>query len=1422
VLNTLSFLTFIFGVVMKGLQKRFVVLVFLVILLVPLYGWIVQIVNGLGPESLVKSFVLKCGEKSDLSNVFHIRETLTVVAESKLADTYELTIYENFSVVLVERGEFNETRVVIEIGLDPPLFNGGNVYVAVLDVYVFNVPILGVSFSDSVSSVFEVASIATRLEFDVKYDSAINGLYLNANLTDAADNPVANEPVDFLLQFVDRRRPTEGWVPLGSSKTDANGEARLNLAFGLSNGNYSIKTFYKGNQNFGESENVTNIEIFSNMSFIESMVLDSGQYGSMSTFESFNVGNLTLEVSSHNPYALLPMNASAKYTVDIRLQGFVWILFYLDFMNGTGFLAATSLYQDVGPLYVYETSLVWSPTVTGSHKIIAGVVNGTMTDFARAMRYGEGLIASNEVGIDIQRCPSNVVLDFPEALYGDTFPVTVAVAKPRPYQFQATEFYNATTLAPKLSYNGADYAIDEPTADILIKLYANDTLVFWTWSTDVYGLVRFQISGNFTSLRLKAAVDESSLLSLKTVERSVSRGMVRVYDVPTAGNKKFQLNYTINKPTSVQEFYVGVEYPLMATSNLFNQSVWNLPVSVTSAKFVSQIQSQVGHSVNIPVDSNHLRVFSPYNNTLRGDVNYDGKVDMKDTGIVVKAYGSYPDHSGWNPDADVNRDYKVDMKDVGVVTKYFGSTVVYLVFDTGQSVLVDSQGCVRIPSGAKSFMVKRDPTSNPPVAVIIEFFRIVLDKTLLTNNVGQIVEMWRPMEAGRYIVQTKTSLAFNLFLAFQSNFVHAESLANIVNYFDVGKRPIELSVSYEPSQPTLDDRVTMIANVVDLGLGEPAEGLELEFYLYNWSSGDYIYLGSSIANSSGIATLLWTPRTYYETGLYPDFVLDVVCKETAYTQMAEVVPVHVDTRYPTRLEFLGSEVMNVAVGAKYYLTFRLVRADNDNPVDGRFIYLYINDASPSYLQTNSSGMVTLQWTPLQKGTYSLRASFSTMGDWIYKPSNEVRFVMVAEVVPMSILFDVQPREFKPETRITLTARVLNTTSSEHLQGRTVTFYMIESDGSNGSIGESITNASGFASLTFWYPSVGVHAFAAKVVAGQHIITSPVMLTVAKETALTLNIEKNETGFNHVIFGQLLSYGEPVGNKLVKIFVNDTLKADITTWELDGSFDLTLNLPPANNKPTVYRILATFEGDSPSNATAYAYTLNGTRYAVCTTIQYGLKPAGSSVTLTVEPQSTQVTTTKTPEQMQQEAQQNGWLTIWHEFSWWYPWYRIHFVYVYEGVDQYDQGISPLPFVGATLACSDAFLNIIRNLWSLVIWPVAASVATAEFLALIASNCGPIGFSAALLISIGTKGLSLIANWNSIKGLASAFIGGVFSTAMGMLKWTWDLIVDFLKLLMGIIDLAQFGFGNLYRIFSLPANIAFLGTIMTRLHQLGAIA
>jgi len=57
---------------------------------------------------------------------------------------------------------------------------------------------------------------------------------------------------------------------------------------------------------------------------------------------------------------------------------------------------------------------------------------------------------------------------------------------------------------------------------------------------------------------------------------------------------------------------------------------------------------------------------------LIGNVNGDFKVDIKDLVLLIKAYGSYPDHPKWNPNADINNDNKVDIKDLVLLIKHYG------------------------------------------------------------------------------------------------------------------------------------------------------------------------------------------------------------------------------------------------------------------------------------------------------------------------------------------------------------------------------------------------------------------------------------------------------------------------------------------------------------------------------------------------------------------------------------------------------------------------------------------------------------------------------------------------------------------------------------------------------------------------------
>lgn len=57
------------------------------------------------------------------------------------------------------------------------------------------------------------------------------------------------------------------------------------------------------------------------------------------------------------------------------------------------------------------------------------------------------------------------------------------------------------------------------------------------------------------------------------------------------------------------------------------------------------------------------------------DINEDGIVNMRDTSIAARAFGSYPSHPRWNPIADINQDNTVDMKDIAPIARNFGKTV---------------------------------------------------------------------------------------------------------------------------------------------------------------------------------------------------------------------------------------------------------------------------------------------------------------------------------------------------------------------------------------------------------------------------------------------------------------------------------------------------------------------------------------------------------------------------------------------------------------------------------------------------------------------------------------------------------------------------------------------------------------------------
>jgi archaellum component FlaG (FlaF/FlaG flagellin family) len=57
-----------------------------------------------------------------------------------------------------------------------------------------------------------------------------------------------------------------------------------------------------------------------------------------------------------------------------------------------------------------------------------------------------------------------------------------------------------------------------------------------------------------------------------------------------------------------------------------------------------------------------------------GDINNDGKVDITDMATLAIAFGSYPGHPRWNPDADLTLDQKIDILDLALAASHYGET----------------------------------------------------------------------------------------------------------------------------------------------------------------------------------------------------------------------------------------------------------------------------------------------------------------------------------------------------------------------------------------------------------------------------------------------------------------------------------------------------------------------------------------------------------------------------------------------------------------------------------------------------------------------------------------------------------------------------------------------------------------------------
>jgi hypothetical protein len=59
---------------------------------------------------------------------------------------------------------------------------------------------------------------------------------------------------------------------------------------------------------------------------------------------------------------------------------------------------------------------------------------------------------------------------------------------------------------------------------------------------------------------------------------------------------------------------------------------------------------------------------------VMGDINGDGKVDMRDINATVQAFRAYPGHPKWNPEMDLDRNNIIDIRDIMTIILNFNKT----------------------------------------------------------------------------------------------------------------------------------------------------------------------------------------------------------------------------------------------------------------------------------------------------------------------------------------------------------------------------------------------------------------------------------------------------------------------------------------------------------------------------------------------------------------------------------------------------------------------------------------------------------------------------------------------------------------------------------------------------------------------------
>lgn len=227
----------------------------------------------------------------------------------------------------------------------------------------------------------------------------------------------------------------------------------------------------------------------------------------------------------------------------------------------------------------------------------------------------------------------------------------------------------------------------------IVNLPSNvETTVVFHWDTTGVAEGNYTISAEATTVPLEYNTT-NNYLSDGQVQIFTAIRDVAIIDVTTSRNWAYpgvSVNITVtakNLGDVSESFEIKVYYD---TNLLATRSIVDLPSGTEVIEVFTWDTLGLTPCNNYTISAEATVVPYEFNTTNNvfidgyvkirhvGDINGDGKVDMKDIALVAAAFGTSPGHPRWNPEADITGptylvpDNKVDMRDVSLVAKNFG------------------------------------------------------------------------------------------------------------------------------------------------------------------------------------------------------------------------------------------------------------------------------------------------------------------------------------------------------------------------------------------------------------------------------------------------------------------------------------------------------------------------------------------------------------------------------------------------------------------------------------------------------------------------------------------------------------------------------------------------------------------------------